>query len=95
MAEGSFGAVSTANSLVQIPQGTALKYMEGDDTAWGWQVGTAWQINENNRLGFTYKSEVDLTLEGYAKGIGFNPSEPNSSQERFDGSCSSSNSRTC
>ena len=76
MAEGSFGAVSTANSLVQIPQGTTLKYMEGDDTAWGWQVGTAWQINENNRLGFTYKSEVDLTLEGYAKGIGFNPANP-------------------
>ncbi|NOI92474.1 outer membrane protein transport protein [Vibrio splendidus] len=71
MAEGSFGAASTANSLVPLPTGTALKYMEGDDTAWGWQLGTAWQINENNRLGFTYKSEVDLTLEGHAKGVGF------------------------
>ncbi|CDT84749.1 Long-chain fatty acid transport protein precursor [Vibrio coralliirubri] len=71
MAEGSFGAVSTANSLVPMPQGTALKYMDGDDTAWGWQVGTAWQINENNRLGFTYKSEVDLTLEGHANGAAF------------------------
>ncbi|OMO31964.1 aromatic hydrocarbon degradation protein [Vibrio sp. 10N.222.47.A9] len=76
MAEGSFGAVSTANSLVPLPAGTALKYMEGDDTAWGWQVGTAWQINESNRLGFTYKSEVDLTLEGYAKGFGFNQANP-------------------
>ncbi|KPL92736.1 outer membrane protein transport protein [Vibrio splendidus] len=71
MAEGSFGAASTANSLVPLPTGTALKYMEGDDTAWGWQLGTAWQINENSRLGFTYKSEVDLTLEGHAKGVGF------------------------
>ncbi|MFA0196047.1 outer membrane protein transport protein [Vibrio artabrorum] len=71
MADGHFGAASTANSLVPLPVGTALKYMEGDDTAWGWQVGTAWQINENNRLGFTYKSEVDLTLEGHAKGVGF------------------------
>ncbi|MEZ8802359.1 outer membrane protein transport protein [Vibrio splendidus] len=76
MAEGSFGAVSTANSLAPLPAGTALKYMEGDDTAWGWQVGTAWQINESNRLGFTYKSEVDLTLEGYAKGFGFNQANP-------------------
>ena len=76
MAEGSFGAVSTANSLVPLPAGTALKYMEGDDTAWGWQVGTAWQINESNRLGFTYKSEIDLTLEGYAKGFGFNQANP-------------------
>ncbi|MCF7487411.1 MULTISPECIES: outer membrane protein transport protein [Vibrio] len=68
MAEGSFGAVASP----QYPlAGTTLKYMEGDDTAWGWQVGTAWQINENNRLGFTYKSEVDLTLEGHAKGAAF------------------------
>ncbi|MEZ8985753.1 aromatic hydrocarbon degradation protein [Vibrio cyclitrophicus FF160] len=67
IAEGSFGATAAAT----LPVGTTLKYMEGDDTAWGWQVGTAWQINENNRLGFTYKSEVDLTLEGHAKGVGF------------------------
>ncbi|WP_086970595.1 outer membrane protein transport protein [Vibrio coralliirubri] len=68
MAEGSFGAIASPHSPLA---GTTLKYMEGDDTAWGWQVGTAWQINENNRLGFTYKSEVDLTLEGHAKGVGF------------------------
>ncbi|MEZ9740997.1 outer membrane protein transport protein [Vibrio splendidus] len=72
MAEGSFGAVSTKNSLVpSVPAGTTLKYMEGDDTALGWQVGTAWQINENHRIGFAYKSEVDLTLEGHAKGVAF------------------------
>ncbi|WP_434762588.1 outer membrane protein transport protein [Vibrio fortis] len=73
MAEGSFGATATGT----LPVGTTLKYMEGDDTAWGWQVGTAWQINENNRLGFTYKSEVDLTLEGHAKGFAFNMANPN------------------
>ncbi|GAK24895.1 long-chain fatty acid transport protein [Vibrio sp. JCM 19052] len=57
--------------------GQTLKYMEGDDTAWGWQVGAAWQINENNRLGFAYKSAVDLTLEGHANGLAFNPMNPN------------------
>ncbi|UPR30832.1 outer membrane protein transport protein [Vibrio crassostreae] len=72
MAEGSFGAVASAPfPLAGVAKGDTLKYMEGDDTAWGWQVGTAWQINENNRLGFTYKSEVDLTLEGHAEGAGF------------------------
>ncbi|MEZ8794372.1 outer membrane protein transport protein [Vibrio splendidus] len=71
MAEGSFGAVSATTIPTMVNQGDALKYMEGDDTAWGWQVGTAWQINESNRLGFTYKSEVDLTLEGHAKGLAF------------------------
>ncbi|MBY6237097.1 outer membrane protein transport protein [Vibrio harveyi] len=80
MGEGSFGATAPKNNVVavhptlgpiSVPQGTTLKYMEGDDTAWGWQVGTAWQINQNNRIGFTYKSEVDLKLEGYAEGLGF------------------------
>lgn len=72
MAEGSFGAVAaSAFAPAGVQKGDTLKYMEGDDTAWGWQVGTAWQINENNRLGFTYKSEVDLTLEGHAKGAAF------------------------
>lgn len=74
-AEGSFGAVASPQSAV-LPAGTTLKYMEGDDTAWAWQAGTAWQINESNRVGFTYKSEVDLTLEGHANGFGFNPTNP-------------------
>lgn len=69
MADGSFGAKVSP----QFPNlsGSTLKYMEGDDTAWAWQIGTAWQIDEDNRIGFTYKSEVDLTLEGFAKGAGF------------------------
>jgi len=68
-ADGSFGAVTPPQTGAAA--GTTLKYMEGEDTAWAWQVGSAWQINESNRIGFTYKSEVDLTLEGYATGLGF------------------------
>ena len=78
--EGSFGASAPAKNIAQnpltgavfaFPQGTKLKYMEGDDNAFGWQIGTAWQINSDHRLGFTYKSEVKLKLEGYATGVGF------------------------
>ncbi|WP_295895855.1 outer membrane protein transport protein [uncultured Vibrio sp.] len=69
--EGHFGATSPAQSEPTLPQGTTLKYMEGDDTSWGWQFGTAWQINEDHRIGFAYKSEVELKLEGYAEGLGF------------------------
>ncbi|AUJ35804.1 TPA: outer membrane protein transport protein [Vibrio vulnificus] len=81
IAEGSFGATAPKNNIVgkhpitgapiSLPQGTTLKYMEGDDTAWGWQIGSAWQINENHRVGFTYKSEVELKLKGHAEGIAF------------------------
>ncbi|MBR9874263.1 MAG: outer membrane protein transport protein [Vibrionaceae bacterium] len=71
LGEGSFGATTPANNALGLPQDTTLKYMEGDDTAWGWQVGTAWQINDNHRIGFAYKSEVELKLQGHAEGIGF------------------------
>jgi long-chain fatty acid transport protein len=83
--EGSFGATAPATNIVlnpvtgqpmSLPQGTTLKYMEGDDTSWGWQVGSAWQINENNRLGFAYKSEVMMDFEGYAKGLTYGNHKP-------------------
>lgn len=64
--EGHFGA-ALPNQL----GGSNLKYMEGKDNAWGWQVGTAWQINANNRIGISYQSAVKLNLEGHASGKGF------------------------
>ncbi len=79
IADGSIGAVMPPQMGLVKPTlpGQTLKYMEGDDTAWGWQIGAAWQINDNNRLGFAYKSAVDLTLEGHANGLAFNPMNPN------------------
>lgn len=89
--EGHFGATAASNNVVKthpitgapisVAKGTTLKYMEGDDTSWGWQVGTAWQINDKNRIGFTYKSEVKLKLEGHAEGLGFGLS----SGQKLDG----------
>ena len=71
MGEGSFGAKAPKYNVLSVPQGTSLKYMEGEDEAWGWQAGTAWQINQENRIGFAYKSAVKLNLAGYATGLGF------------------------
>ncbi|ELV8645039.1 outer membrane protein transport protein [Vibrio fluvialis] len=67
MGEGHFGAKSPAQTeALSLTKGTTLKYMEGDDTSWGWQAGAAWQMTPNNRVGFAYKSEVDLKLSGSA-----------------------------
>ncbi len=66
MASGHFGA-----ALPTVLGKTKLKYMEGEDNAWGWQAGTAWQINANNRIGISYQSAVKLNLEGHASGLGF------------------------
>ncbi|BDR12776.1 outer membrane protein transport protein [Vibrio sp. STUT-A11] len=85
LGEGSFGATTPANNALGLPQDTTLKYMEGDDTAWGWQVGTAWQINDNHRVGFAYKSEVELKLQGHAEGLGFGFGTPQLPQTRDDG----------
>ncbi|RYU48555.1 aromatic hydrocarbon degradation protein [Aliivibrio finisterrensis] len=76
IAEGSFGAIVPEQFVIPNTAGTTLKYMEGTDEAFGWQVGTAWQINDANRIGFTYKSEVNLNLEGKANGFAFNPAVP-------------------
>ena len=84
IAEGSFGAI-TPKQFTYLPAGTTLKYMEGTDEAWGWQVGTAWQINDANRIGFSYKSEVKLDLTGHAKGVGFDAYATQPS-ERYTGS---------
>ncbi len=69
LGEGSFGAQAPTGTFV--PAETTLKYMEGDDISWGWQLGGAWQINTDNRIGFNYRSEVEQNLEGEAKGLGF------------------------
>ncbi|MEZ9821666.1 outer membrane protein transport protein [Shewanella sp. 10N.286.45.A1] len=81
--EGSIGAKSSVDTILPTPignlpvaKGTTLKYMEGDDTAWGWQLGGAWQINADNRVGFNYRSAVDQNLEGEANGLAFNPMDP-------------------
>lgn len=66
MGEGHFGA-----AMPTMLGGDDLKYMEGDDTAWGWQLGAAWQINERNRIGFNYRSAVDLKLKGEASGLAY------------------------
>ncbi|HGS4672766.1 MULTISPECIES: outer membrane protein transport protein [Vibrio] len=76
MGEGHFGATAPAKNALKLPQGTTLKYMEGEDNSWGWQVGSAWQINQDHRLGFAYKSEVVMDFEGHAEGVSYGSYKP-------------------
>lgn len=82
--EGHFGASVPEKNIVgmdgtnpiKAPQGTILKYMEGDDTSWGWQAGTAWQINPEHRVAFTYKSQVVMDFDGHAEGLPYGKHKP-------------------
>lgn len=46
--------------------------IEGDDTAWGWNVGLIYQLSPETRLGLAYRSKVDYTLKGTASFDGAN-----------------------
>ncbi|MCW8347617.1 outer membrane protein transport protein [Vibrio sp. ZSDZ65] len=59
------------NVNIPVSKGDYLKYVEGTDSSWGYVLGAAWQINDHNRLGFAYKSEVMMDFEGHGEGIGF------------------------
>src|SRR5690554_5446024 len=41
--------------------------VEGDDIAFGWNLGLMWDITPETTLGVTYRSEVKFTLEGDAE----------------------------
>lgn len=38
--------------------------LEGDDTAWGWNVGALWQVSPSTRIGISYRSSIDYEVEG-------------------------------
>ncbi|MDR9827411.1 outer membrane protein transport protein [Vibrio sp. FNV 38] len=37
--------------------------MEGDTFGWGWNIGALYEINENHRFGFGYRSEVEVDFD--------------------------------
>ncbi|WP_371187298.1 outer membrane protein transport protein [Thalassotalea maritima] len=47
-----------------LPVNTVATKLEGDDIAFGWNVGVSYDINDNHRLGFSYRSEVEVAFEG-------------------------------
>jgi long-chain fatty acid transport protein len=38
--------------------------VRGDDSAWGWNAGVLFEFSDDTRVGLSYRSTVDYTLEG-------------------------------
>ncbi|MFC3033188.1 outer membrane protein transport protein [Pseudoalteromonas fenneropenaei] len=55
----NFGA-----SPLPVPAQTEAVRLEGDDQAFGWHVGVAYELDAQTRIGFSYRSETDITFEG-------------------------------
>ncbi|MBO1520248.1 outer membrane protein transport protein [Oceanisphaera pacifica] len=55
--------ISSAGIPMSSPTTEAVN-LKGDDWGYGWNLGLLLEANDNNRWALTYRSEVDLTLEG-------------------------------
>jgi long-chain fatty acid transport protein len=38
--------------------------LNGNDSAWGWNVGALWQINKQTRIGASYRAAIKYTVSG-------------------------------
>ncbi len=47
--------------------GAPLAVLEGDDSAWGYNLGAMFQLSPQTRLGVSYRSTIKLNLEGTQK----------------------------
>lgn len=47
-----------------IPADTQISNMKGDEWGYGWNTGLLYEVDENNRYGLTYRSEVKVKFDG-------------------------------
>lgn len=50
--------------------------LEADDDAWGWNVGALFQVAQATRIGVSYRSTVDYSLEGNATTVAAGAIQP-------------------
>ncbi|MEI7245085.1 long-chain fatty acid transporter FadL [Pectobacterium carotovorum] len=47
-----------------LPRTTEVARLEGKEWGYGWNAGILYEIDENNRVGLTYRSKVDIDFNG-------------------------------
>ncbi|OKB66232.1 long-chain fatty acid transporter [Serratia marcescens] len=53
-----------AGMIARIPGDTQISHLKGDKWGYGWNAGILYEVDENNRYGFTYRSEVKIKFHG-------------------------------
>lgn len=65
-------------SLAYAAPSKNLINMEGTSWAWGWNIGALYELDNNNRFGLSYRSQVDLNFHGhFTDYLGQATSKPN------------------
>ncbi len=64
-----YGARRKIPPSQQIPMGTDFRLL-GDDIGYGWNLGLHYKLDESTRVGFHYRSQVDLTISGNVDFLG-------------------------
>ena len=58
---------ATAAAIIAATPGLDSKAkVDGDDDAWGWNVGVLWDVSPTTRIGASYRSEIKYNVKGNA-----------------------------
>ncbi|WP_209499468.1 long-chain fatty acid transporter FadL [Winslowiella toletana] len=53
-----------SGALLGVPADTQIAHLKGDEWGYGWNAGILYEVDDNNRFGFTYRSEVKIDFDG-------------------------------
>jgi len=62
--ERNAGELVALQSRGRIPADTTAAHLNGNAWGYGWNAGILYEVDENNRYGFTYRSKVDIDFDG-------------------------------
>ena len=55
---------SLAGPVSRLPSDTQIAHLKGDEWGYGWNAGILYEIDKDNRYGFTYRSEIKIDFDG-------------------------------
>lgn len=65
-AEAAVGGLTASSPVLDSSNAGFENHFEvsGDDWGYGWNIGLYYELSETTNVGFTYRSEIEFTLEG-------------------------------
>lgn len=73
---GELGSFLPAAGLPAAPANTQIAHLKGDEWGYGWNAGILYEVDDKNRFGLTYRSEVKIDFDGDYRSnipVAFNP----------------------